>query len=68
MLDNALLTLGFNVRSYSFMTSIKKGGGVIINFFANLKMFTEGALGTGVAFLTLITSTNSKSKSGPFDH
>ena len=55
------------VRRYSFMTSTKKGGGLITKFWVILQMVVNGVLGM-VIFLGLLTSTNSKSKSLPFHH
>ena len=55
------------VRCYSFMMSMKKGGGVITKFWVLLQMVANGALGM-VIFLGLLTSANSKSKSFPFHH
>ena len=55
------------VRGYSFMTSTKKGGGVITKFWIILKMVVDRVLG-GWIFLGLLISANSKSKSLPFHH
>ena len=46
------------------MTSTKKGGGVITKFWVILQMVVDGVLEGG--FLTLLTSTNPKSKFLPF--
>ena len=45
------------VRCYSFMTSTKKGGGVIIKFWVVLQMVVDGVIEGGI-FLGLLTSTN----------
>ena len=55
------------VRCYSFMTSTKKGGGVIAKFWVILQMVVDGILEGGI-FLGLLTSTNPKGKSLPFHH
>ena len=55
------------VSCYSFMTSTKKGGGVITKFWLILQMVVDGVLGMGIS-LGLLTTTNSKSKSLSFHH
>ena len=55
------------VRCYSLVTSTKKGGGTITNFWVILQMVVDGVLGGGI-FLGLSTSANPKSKSLPFHH
>ena len=53
-----ILTVAFNVRCFLFMTSTKKGGGMITKVWKILQMVVDGVLGEGI--LTLLTSTNLK--------
>ena len=55
------------VRRYSFMTSTKKGEGLIKKFWVILQMVVNGVLGM-LIFLGLLITKNSKSKSLPFYH
>ena len=55
------------VKCYLFMTSTKKGGGVITRYWVILQMVVDDVLG-GRIFLGLLASANPKRKSLPFHH